>query len=324
MDATETSGKQAELPDYQAVCTAAKRIAPWINQTPVMRSASLDTIAGTKLYFKCENFQKTGAFKARGACNAVFSLPEDQLKAGVATHSSGNHGAALARAAKLRNAPAWVVMPHNANRAKRAAVEAWGANIVDCEASMASRLAVLEKIVSETGAHVVPPFHDARIIAGQGTAALELLAEHPDLDSIITPVGGGGLLAGSALAAHGCNPAIDVFGAEPSGNADAQQSFQAGKVIAIEQPDTIADGLRGTIGELPLAVIKQHVRAIVTVDDAAIIRAMRLIWERLKIVVEPSAAIALAVMLEKRLDVAGNKVGIILSGGNVDLDNLSI
>lgn len=312
------------LPDFYAVREAAERIAPWIHHTPVLRSTSLDALTGASLYFKCENFQKTGAFKARGACNAVFSLSEEQLTAGVATHSSGNHGAALARAAGLRKLTAWVVMPHNANAAKRAAVEAWGGRVVECESSMAGRLSALETLVQETGAHVVPPYDDARIIAGQGTAALELLNEQPDLDSIITPIGGGGLLAGSALAAHGHNASIDVFGAEPVGADDAQRSFQAGKIIAVEQPDTIADGLRATIGELPLAVIRQHVRDIATVDDTATLHAMRLIWERLKIVVEPSAAIALAVLLEKRLDIAGRKVGVILSGGNVDLDNLPL
>lgn len=308
------------LPEFQDLLDAAARIRPWVRRTPVVQSAALDARFGARLFFKCENLQYAGAFKSRGACNAVFQLPDAIADKGVATHSSGNHAAALARAGRLRGMPVHVVMPRDANPAKRALVEAEGARITECEPGMAGRLAALRQVVDKTGAHVVPPYDDARIIAGQGTAALELLEERPELDLLLAPVGGGGLLAGTALAAAGMARGPRVIGVEPAAADDACRALRTGRIEAVAKPDTIADGLRATLGTLPFAVLRRHVDTIVTVSEADIVRAMRLLWEKLGMLIEPSAAVPLAGLLSGAVEAAGRRVGMILTGGNVDLD----
>ncbi len=310
------------LPTIDDIRQAARRIAPYAHRTPVMTSAFFDRLTGARLFFKCENLQKVGAFKFRGACNAVFSLPEEALRRGVATHSSGNHAQALALAARLRGAKAYIVMPRNAPEVKRRAVADYGAQIIPCEPTVADREATAARVVAETGATLIHPYNDARIIAGQGTAALELLDDAPDLDYLLAPVGGGGLVSGTAIAAAGVSPKTRVIAAEPAGADDAYRSLRAGHIVPSEHPQTIADGLRTSLGELTFAAIQRHVREIVTVSEEAIESAMRHVWERMKIVIEPSSAVPVAALLEKRLDVAGQRVGIILSGGNVDLTNL--
>lgn len=301
---------------------AHARIRDKINRTPVMTSDTLDSLAGGALFFKCENFQKVGAFKARGAANAVFLLPEDEARRGVATHSSGNHAAALARAAKLRGIPAHIVMPTNAPKAKEASVRRYGGKITFCEPTIQAREAAAAKVMAETGAQLVHPYDDLRVMAGQGTAALELLEDAPDLDMILCPVGGGGLLSGTATAAKNVKPGIRVIAVEPAGADDASRSFKAGKIQPSVKPATIADGLRGQLGEKTFPVIEHYVDDIVTVSEGAIVQAMRTLWEVMKIIIEPSAAVPYAALLEHKLDVAGKRVGIILTGGNLDLDDL--
>lgn len=300
---------------------AHDRIRPHIHRTPVMRSALLDRETGATVLFKCENFQKAGAFKSRGACNAIFSLGESEASRGVATHSSGNHAAALARAAALRGIPAHIVMPTNSPLVKQRAVQGYGGRIVFCEPTLAARESTCAQVVAETGAALVHPYNDYNVMAGQGTATVELLADYPEIEILLAPVGGGGLLAGTAVAAKGINPRVRVIAVEPAQADDAAQSFRAGKLVPAK-PNTIADGLRTALGELNFPVIQQNVDDIVTVSEDAIVAAMRRVWEVLKIVIEPSAAVPLAALLEKRVDVSGRRVGIILSGGNVDLDSL--
>lgn len=301
---------------------AAARIAPYAHRTPVMTCSGLDRMTAATLFFKCENLQKVGAFKFRGACNAVFSLAEGDASRGVATHSSGNHAAALALAAALRRIEATVVMPEDANRAKRAAAAAYGARIVSCAPTLASREQTLAGIVQATGATVVHPYNDVRVMAGQGTAACELLADVPDLDALIAPVGGGGLLGGTATAAAGLAPDLRVLGAEPAAADDAYRSLAAGHIVPIEAPVTIADGLRTSLGSLTFPVIRRRVHGILRVSEAGIVTAMRLLFERMKLVVEPSGAVPLGALLEAGETLRGLRVGIILSGGNVDLDAL--
>ena len=308
------------LPDFAAVRAAAARIAPVLPHTPVMHSHTLDALSGARLFFKCDHLQKTGAFKARGAVNAVLGLSDDQAARGVATHSSGNHGAALAWAARLRGIAAHVVVPANANRAKRANIARYGARIIDCEPTLAAREAALATVLAATGANAVPPYDDARVIAGQGTAALELIEQVGGLDDLVVPVGGGGLLAGSALAARGLDAAIRVYGAEPSGADDAARSFAAGERLLQTDPRTIADGLRTSLGELNFAIIHRDVQDIITVSEADIVAAMRLFWEVCKQLIEPSSATVLAAVLARPGYFAGRRTGLILSGGNVDLD----
>lgn len=311
------------VPDIEAIRAAAARIAPFIHRTPVLTCRTLDEMSGARLFFKCENLQKAGAFKIRGAVNAVFSLDADTLRAGVATHSSGNHGAALALAAALRGVPACVVVPKDAASPKLAAIAGYGAKVVLCPPTAAGREAGLARVVAETGACMVHPFDDERVIAGQGTAALELCADVPDLDVVITPVGGGGLLSGTAIAVRAVSPGTQIMGAEPAGADDAARSLRAGKIVANTVVHTLADGLRATrLGNLTFPLIRAHVSDIVTVSDTEIVAAMRLIWARMKLVVEPSAAVPLAAVLSGRMDVAGKQIGILLSGGNVDLDCL--
>lgn len=302
--------------------TAAARIAGKVHRTPVLTSAAVDALAGCTVLFKGENLQKVGAFKMRGATNAVFSLTDGEAARGVATHSSGNHAQALALAARLRGIPAHVVMPTSAPAVKRAAVAGYGATIYDCEPTLAARESTLAEVVARTGAEFLHPYNDWRIIAGQGTAALELLSDHPDLDVVMTPVGGGGLLSGTAIAAQALVPGIRVVAAEPAGADDAARSLAAGRIVPSENPRTVCDGLLTSLGEKTFAVIRERVAAIWTVDDAAIVAAMRLTWERMKIIVEPSSAVCLAALLQHPDQVRGRRVGIVLSGGNVDLDRL--
>lgn len=311
-----------QAPAIEDLEAARERIAAHVHRTPVMTSRLLDRHCGASVFFKCEHLQKVGAFKARGATNAVFSLSDKEAARGVGTHSSGNHGAALAMAAGLRGIPAHVVMPANAPAVKKAAVAAYGGRIVECEPTLAARAATLEALVAEHDLHVVHPYNDPRVIAGQGTAALELLEQVPDLDAIVVPVGGGGLLAGTAIAARFVNPDIEVIAAEPAGADDAFRSFGLGELQAQTNPETIADGLRAGLGELNFAIIRRLVDTIVTVPDSATIEAMRLQWSRMKQVVEPSGAVSFAALLEHPERFSDRRVGVVISGGNVDLDNL--
>ncbi len=312
----------ADLPTVRDVRDAAARIRGHAIRTPVLTSSTLDAMFGTRLFFKCENFQKAGAFKFRGACNTVFALSQGEAHRGVATHSSGNHGAALALAARLRGIPCRVVIPGNAPRVKKAAVAGYGAEIDFCAPTLAAREASLEAIVARTKAEVVHPYDDSRVIAGQGTVALELLDALPDLDLVLVPIGGGGLAAGTALTVKSRSPRIRVIAVEPQGADDAYRSFRAGERLPSVAPQTIADGLLTSVGVRNFALVQRFVDDIVTVGETAIVRAMRLMWERMKVVVEPSAAVPLAALVEERIDVRGKRVGIVLSGGNVDLDRL--
>lgn len=310
------------LPDLAAIRAAHERIAPYVHRTPVQTSHSLDAVTGATLFFKCENLQKVGAFKARGACNAVFSLPEDVARRGVVTHSSGNHGAALAYAAQRCGIPAYVVMPDNAPKIKVANVQGFGAQVHFCVPTLVAREETCAQVVATTGGTLVHPYDDYDVIAGQGTAALELLADADDLDAIIAPVGGGGLLSGTAIAAKGVAPRITVLGAEPAGADDAARSFASGTLHTMPHPQTIADGLRGALSRRTLEALRGHASAIGTCSEGAIVAAMRLVWERMKIVIEPSSAVPIAAMLEETVPVKGRRVGVILTGGNVDLDKL--
>jgi threonine dehydratase len=299
---------------------AHARIRGRIRRTPVFTSGRLDELSGAKLFFKCENFQKTGSFKARGAMNAVLSLTDAEAGRGVATHSSGNHAAALSWAAGLRGIPATVVMPRTASPIKIASVERYGGRIVFCEPNHKAREEAAAKIIGESGAAMVHPYNDLRIMAGQGTAALELLEEIPDLDAVLCPVGGGGLLAGTAIVARGLRPGMKVFAGEPEGAADASNSLKSGVRTPVDQPKSIADGLLAFVGDLTFPVIQRDVDGIGAVSDAEIASAMRQLMEVLKIAVEPSGAVGYAAVAARRVDVAGMRVGIILSGGNVDLE----
>ena len=304
------------------VLDAAARIDGYATRTPVLTSSTLDAMFGARLFFKCENFQKAGAFKFRGACNTVFSLSLGEARRGVATHSSGNHGAALALAASLRGIPCRVAMPRNAPRVKKAAAAGYGAEIDFCAPTLAAREAALAAILARTNAVVIRPYDDSRVIAGQGTVALELLDALPDLDLVLVPIGGGGLAAGTALTVKSRSPGTLVIAVEPQGADDAYRSFLAGKRLPSVAPKTVADGLLTSLGVRNFALIQRFVDDIVTVGETAIVCAMRLIWERMKIVVEPSAAVPLASLVDNRIDVREKRVGIVLSGGNVDLDRL--
>jgi len=311
-----------EEPNLDAIREAAMRIHPYAHRTPVLTCASLDRMLNAELYFKCENFQKVGAFKFRGACNTVFSLSDQEASRGVATHSSGNHAAALSLAAQLRGIEALVVMPNNAPQVKKAAVGAYGGKITWCEPTLEAREATLSKVVAETGATFVHAYNDRRVVAGQGTAALELLEDAPALDVVMAPVGGGGLLSGTALAVSGLSPGTLVIGAEPEGADDAYRSLQQDRIIPSVNPKTIADGLLTSLGDTTFPIIRRHVDQIVTVSEEAIIAGMRHVWERMKTVIEPSAAVPVGALLEKKVDLTGKRIGVILSGGNVDLDKL--
>ncbi|MGB3849723.1 MAG: pyridoxal-phosphate dependent enzyme [Tunicatimonas sp.] len=311
------------MPSLTDIQQAAQRIAPLIHRTPVLTSQTIDRLAGCQLFFKCENFQKAGAFKMRGAANAVLLLSDAERQRGVATHSSGNHGQALARAAQQVGCPAYVVMPRTAPEVKQRAVEGYGAEIIRCEPTLAARESSLEEVVQRTGAHFVHPYNNESVIAGQGTAALELIEQAGELDTVMTPVGGGGLLSGTALATRGLLPEAAVVAGEPAGADDAFRSLQAGRIIPSEAPNTLADGLLTSLGSLTFPIIQQHVERIITVSDDEIMHALRLVWERMKIIIEPSCAVPLAALLKDKEAFAGQRVGIILTGGNVDLAKLA-
>jgi threonine dehydratase len=310
------------MPTLADVQKAGERIAPHIHRTPIMRCTAIDEMVGASVYFKCENLQKVGAFKFRGACNTLLSLDETEIANGIATHSSGNHGAAVALAAQLRGTSSVVVMPKNTSAVKQAAVAHYGARIVHCEPNEASRTKTLEDILESEQRTLVHPFDDVRVIAGQGTAALEFIEQVPDLDIVIAPVGGGGLLSGTATVVAALSPKTKIVGAEPAGADDTYRSFRAGRILPVGTPDTIADGLRTTVGQLTFPIISRHVADIVTVSEETIVEAMRIIWQRSKLIIEASAAVPLAALLEGGVDARDARIGIILSGGNVDLDAL--
>lgn len=310
------------LPGFADVLDAAARIAPHAHVTPVLRSRSLDEAAGAHLHFKAEHLQRAGAFKFRGACNAVWSLADEVAARGVATHSSGNHGAALALAARVRGIPCHVVVPEGAVQAKLAAIERAGAILHRCAPTIAAREAACARVQSDTGATVVHPYTDARVIAGQGTAALELLTAHPDLDALVVPLGGGGLAAGTALAMQALAPGCRLYLAEPAGADDGARSFARGMLDHAFTPDTVCDGLRGTLGAPNFALLQAAGAEVLTVDDDATLAALRLVASHMKQLVEPSSAIVLAAVLAYRARFAGRKVGLVLSGGNLDLDAL--
>ncbi len=309
-------------PTLADIRQAAERIRPYAHRTPVLTNESLNQQVGARVFLKCENLQKVGAFKFRGACNAVYSLSDEEAARGVCTHSSGNHAAALALAARMRGIPAYIVMPNNAPSVKKNAVAGYGGQITFCEPTLEARESTLDRIRLDTGATVVHPYNDERVIAGQGTAALELLEDVPDLDVIIVPVGGGGLLSGTSIAATEIKKGIRVIAGEPEMAADAYRSMKAGEIIPSKNPKTIADGLLTSLGRLTFPIIQQRVEQIVTVSEAGIIASMKYVWERAKIIIEPSSAVAVGVLWEKKIDLSGLKVGIIVSGGNVDLEKL--
>ncbi|MBM2813247.1 MAG: serine/threonine dehydratase [Ignavibacteria bacterium] len=311
-----------KLPEFIDVKSAAERIRTFIHQTPVLTSQSINEIAGAKLYFKCENFQKAGSFKMRGASNAVFSLPDEKLLNGVATHSSGNFAQALALAAGKRNITSYIVMPDTSPKAKSDAVRSYGGKIIFCEPTLEAREATLNKIVDETGAVFIHPYNQYDVIAGQGTAALELINEAGELDAIFAPVGGGGLLSGTSITTKHLLPNAKIIGGEPMGADDAFRSLLKGEILPSINPKTIADGLLTSLGSLTFPILRKNIDCIVTVSEEEIIYAMRLIWERMKIIVEPSAAVSLAAALQIRYTLSKKKIGIILSGGNLDLNNL--
>jgi threonine dehydratase len=316
---TQVATRLIGLADIEA---ARARIAPYVRRTPVLTSDLLDAEAGARLFFKCENLQHIGAFKARGATNAVLSLSDAAAAKGVATHSSGNHAAAVARAAGLRGIPAYIVMPEGAARPKAAQVERLGGRITYCAPTLAAREEAAARIVAETGAAMIHPFDNSTVMAGQGTAALELMEDAPDLDVVLAPIGGGGLISGVSTAVKAVRPATRVVGAEPAGADDAARSFAAGRLIPLTDVNTIADGLRASLSQSTFDHIRRGVDAIATVSEPGIVEAMRALWEALKVVVEPSAAVAYAAVREGKVDVEGRRVGIILTGGNVDLDRL--
>ena len=311
-----------KIPTFEDILLASDRIAATIHHTPVLTSSNLNALTGVNLFFKCENFQQVGAFKYRGATNAVLSLTGEEASKGVATHSSGNHAAALALAAKKRGIPCFVVMPRTAPRPKIEAVKHYGASITFCEPNLQSRENTLEQIVSQTAATVIHPYDNFQVISGQGTAAKEFLEQVPALDVVLAPVGGGGLLSGTVLAVKAMKPQAKVFGCEPAQADDACRSFRSGQLMPALPPNTIADGLLTSLSERTFTIIRSHVDDIFTVSEEAILQAMLLVWQRMKIVIEPSAAVPLAALIDNRERFAGKNAGIILSGGNVDLLNL--
>ncbi len=309
-------------PNINDIREAHQRIKSHIHRTPVLTSHSLNDIAGASLFFKCENFQRTGSFKMRGATNAVFSLSDAEASHGVITPSSGNHGAALALAARTRGIAAWVVMPNNAPMVKRQAVEAYGGRVTLCEPTIRSRQETAAALQTQTGAILIHPYDNDKIIAGQGTATLELMDEIPDLDVVIAPVSGGGLLSGTSIAAKGLGPQVRVIGGEPKNADDAFQSLRDGHIVPLDHSDTIADGLRASLAPRTFSILRRLVDEISTVTESEIVAAMRLLWERMKIVVEPSGAVSAAPALNRHINAEGKRIGIILSGGNVDLGSL--
>lgn len=310
------------LPSIDDVRKAAERIKPFIHRTPVLSSKSINQIVSADIYFKCENFQKVGAFKYRGATNAVQSLSKKEIIKGVATHSSGNHAQALALAAKMRGTKAYIVMPSNSTKVKVEAVKGYDAEIIFCEPTLEARESTLADVVNKTGATFIHPYNNFNVIAGQGTSALELINDVSDLNYIITPVGGGGLLSGTLTTASALSSSTKVIAAEPEGADDAYRSLIENRIVPSIKPNTICDGLLTSLGELTFEIIKKNIYKIIIVSDETVSKAMRLIWERMKIIVEPSSAITLGILLENKIDLKGQKIGIILSGGNVDLEKL--
>lgn len=309
-------------PSKQEIIKAHERIRKQIHRTPILTSSSLNSISGCELFFKCENFQKVGAFKFRGASNAVLSLSEEDFKKGVATHSSGNHAAALTLAAKMKNVPAFIVMPRTAPQIKKNAVKGYGGKIVLCEPTLKAREEMLAKVVAETNATLIHSYDNYSVIAGQATCAKEIFEELKDLDYVITPVGGGGLLSSSCLSAKYFSPNTKIIGAEPKGANDAFRSIRDGVIYPSVNPKTICDGLLAQLSEKTFSIIQKNVSEIITVSEETIIMAMRIIWERMKIIVEPSSAVALAIILENKEKFSNKKIGLILTGGNVDLEKL--
>ncbi len=302
---------------------AHERINPFIHRTPILTCQSIDKMVGASLYFKCENFQKIGAFKARGGLNAVFGTPEEERKKGFVTHSSGNHAQALAMAAQMAGVPAYIAMPRTAPEVKKKAVVGYGAEVYLCEPTQASREETCAQIQEKTGAQFVSPYNDYRVITGQATCAKELIEDQSDLDIIIAPVGGGGLLAGTALSAQYMNPKITVYAGEPDGAKDTYISMQKGVLTRVDQPKSIADGLLAAMGDKNFEIIRELVKEVFVVTDEEIVNAMRIIWERMKIIIEPSCAVPFAAILKNKSVFEGKKIGVILTGGNVDLEKLS-
>ena len=310
------------IPTYDDVLAAHERVRPYIHRTPVLTSSFLNKLTGAELFFKCENLQKAGAFKVRGACNAVFGLPEAQAAKGVATHSSGNHALSLSYAAGRRGVPCHVVMPRTAPQAKKDAVIGYGGQITECEPSTSSREAVFAEVEARTGADFVHPYNDPRVIAGQGTCSRELMDQVEGLEAVIAPIGGGGMISGTCLTLSTIAPDVQIFAAEPERADDAYRSFKAGHIIADDAPDTIADGLKVPLKDLTWHFVQRHVTDILTASDPEIVDAMKLIWKRMKIVMEPSSAVPLATILKNPDRFRGKRVGVIITGGNVDLDRL--
>ena len=310
------------IPTLQDMRAAQDRIGPYVHRTPVLTSQYLNDLTGAELFFKCENLQKAGAFKARGASNAVFGLTAEQARRGVATHSSGNHGTCLSYAAGRRGIPCTVVMPHTAPQAKKDAVRGYGGIVVECEPSTTSREAVFAEVVAKTGAEFVHPYNDPRVIAGQATCSAEMIEQVQDLDAVIAPIGGGGMISGTCLALSNLAPQIRIYAAEPQNADDAYRSFKAGHIIADDAPDTIADGLKVPLKDLTWHFVSTHVTDILTASEHEIVAAMKIMWKRMKIVIEPSSAVPLAVILKNKDIFAGQRVGVVITGGNVDLDLL--
>jgi threonine dehydratase len=310
------------IPTLDDMLAAHERIKPYIHRTPVFTSTFLNDLTGAKLFFKCENLQKAGAFKVRGASNAVFGLSDDMLAKGVATHSSGNHALSLSYAAGRRGIPCTVVMPHTAPQAKKDAVIGYGGKIVECDPSTSSREETFAKVVAESGAEFVHPYNDHRVIAGQGTCSRELIEQVADLDAVVAPIGGGGMISGTCLTLSDLAPSVKIYAAEPLQADDAARSFRAGHIIADDEPETVADGLKVPLKELTWHFVSNHVTDILTTTEDEIVDAMKLVWKRMKLIIEPSSAVPLATILANKETFAGKRVGIIITGGNVDLDAL--
>jgi len=310
------------IPDFEDVLQARQRISPYIHRTPVLTSSYFNALTGAELFFKCENFQKAGAFKVRGASNAVFGLSDADAAKGVATHSSGNHALSLSYAAGRRGISATVVMPNTAPEAKKAAVRGYGGKILECEPSMTAREAMLEQLVARTGADFVHPYNDPRVIAGQATCSLELCEEIPDLDAIVAPIGGGGMISGTCLTMSSQSPGSKIYAAEPNNADDAYRSFKAGEIIEDDSPQTVADGLKVSLRPLTWHFVSSYVSDVLLASEEEIIQAMYLTWQRMKIVIEPSSSVPLATILNNKPLFKGKRVGVILTGGNVDLKKL--
>jgi threonine dehydratase len=319
---TMSGTNQMYIPTFDDVKAAHKRIAPYIHRTPVLTSSYFNDLTGAELFFKCENFQKAGVFKVRGACNAVFGLTDEKAAKGVATHSSGNHAQALSYAAGRRGIKATVVMPNTAPEAKKAAVRSYGGEVLECEPSTAAREAMLEELVAETGADFVHPYNDHRVISGQGTSSLELYQDIGELDAVVAPIGGGGMISGTCLTMSNVSPKTEIYAAEPKNADDVYRSFRAGEIIEDDSPQTVADGLKVSMRPRTWHFVSQYVTDVLLASEEEIIDSMYLTWQRMKIVIEPSSAVPLATILKNKEIFAGKRVGVIITGGNVDLKKL--